>query len=553
MPEPDATDAVRLFQRETDNWPAETPGTVSRDPRRGPHRLDFTRQPPDNVPLTFKEFVGLPAVELSLEALSRRTGRATEVLSGPRSAGAVFDAGALARVLAFSAGITRVLESPRGKRYFRAASSAHSYPDVYVVCGDLDDVPAGVYYFHGLHLRLDRLREGDFRAVLAHAAVDESIMRRAATVAVVGVPWRAAWRYAERALRHVYWDTGGLLANMVAVADADGIEARIALGFIDADVAALVGVDGVNQFPVALATFGPEAGSAVTIPDVRPLAIGHPAISTGQPIEFPLITAAHRSGDLRDNGSVAAWRASRSRAAVGSLVMTVAPPPGHQRSIEDVILHRGSTRRMLPDAIPTAALDWALAVAVRPAPGDWVDDGRTLLEHVALVHAVAGRQPGLYRLDADGLRLDREGDFREDGRHVSLDQAQGGDGAYTTFHFADLERVVAALGPRGYRASQVEGGYVLERLHLAAFAVGVGATGLTFFDEAVSTLCGTPASVMTEVAVGMPAYRATRGALGDEAPTIAGRAFDLYVERDKELQEARALRSGDTPTRSSAS
>jgi SagB-type dehydrogenase family enzyme len=553
VPELDAIDATRLFHRETDNWPGETPGTVSRDPLRGPHRLDFTRQPPDNVPLTFKEFVGLPSVELSVEALSRRTGRATEVLARPQSGDAMFDAGALARVLAFSAGITRVLESPRGKRYFRAASSAHSYPDLYVVCGDLDGVPAGVYYFHGLHLRLDRLRTGDFRAVLAHAAADESITRRAATVVVVGVPWRAAWRYAERALRHVYWDTGGLLANMVAVAEADGIEARIALGFIDADVKALVGVDGVNQFPVALATFGRAAGSSGTMPAVRPLEIADPAISTAGPIEFPLITAAHRSGDLRDDGSVAAWRASRSRAAAGSVVIRVAPPSGHQRSIEDVILHRGSTRRMLPDAVPAAALDWALAVAVRPAPGDWVDDGRTLLEHVVLVHAVDGRQPGLYRLDAVGLRLDREGDFREDGRHVSLDQAQGGDGAYTTFHLADLGRVIAALGPRGYRASQVEGGYVLERLHLAAFAAGVGATGLTFFDEAVSTLCGTSASVMTEVAVGMPAYRATRGALGEEAPTIAGRAFDLYVERDKELQEARTVRSGNTPPRSSAS
>jgi len=547
MPEPDATDATLLFHRETANWPTETPGTVSRDPRRGQHRLDFTRQPPGNLPLTFKEFVGLPAIDLPLDALSRRTRRATEVLSRPGSTGAVFDVGALGRVLAFSAGITRVLESPRGKRYFRAASSAHSYPDVYVVCGDLDGLPAGVYYFHGLHLRLDRLREGDFRAVLAQAAADESIARRAATVVIVGVPWRAAWRYAERALRHVYWDTGGLLANMVSVADADGIEARIALGFVDADVAALVGVDGVGQFPVALATFGPEGRPPGTIPDVRPLGIADPAISTGEPIEFPLITDAHRSGDLRDHRSVDSWRASRSCAAAGSLVMTVAPPSGHQRSIEDVILHRGSTRRMLPDAIPALALDWALAVAVRPAPGDWVDDGRTLLEHVALVHAVTGWQPGRYRLDVDGLRLDRQGDFREDGRHVSLDQAQGGDGAYTTFHFADLERVVDALGPRGYRASQVEGGYVLERLHLAAFAVGVGATGLTFFDEAVSTLCGTPASVMTEVAVGKSAYHSKRGALGEEAPTIAGRAFDLYMERMKELQDARARPSVDAP------
>src|SRR5205814_6843375 len=60
------------------------------------------------------------------------------------------------------------------------------------------------------------------------------------------------------------------------------------------------------------------------------------------------------------------------------------------------------------------------------------------------------------------------------------------------------------------RAAQVEGGYVLERLHLAAYALEVGATGLTFFDDAVASLCGVKTSVMTEVAVGRPDRKSTR-------------------------------------------
>ena len=143
--------------------------------------------------------------------------------------------------------------------------------------------------------------------------------------------------------------------------------------------------------------------------------------------------------------------------------------------------------------------------------------------------------PGVYRLSPTGLELVRAGDFRHEARHVSLDQPQGGDAAYATFHFADLERVSAALGPRGYRAAQVEGGHVLERLHLAAYALEVGATGLTFFDDAVASLCGVRTSVMTEVAVGRPAYRAKRGGLGKDATMIQGRAFDLWQERMREL------------------
>ena len=29
------------------------------------------------------------------------------------------------------------------------------------------------------------------------------------TLIVTGVPWRTAWRYSERAFRHIYWDAGG--------------------------------------------------------------------------------------------------------------------------------------------------------------------------------------------------------------------------------------------------------------------------------------------------------------------------------------------------------
>ncbi len=46
------------------------------------------------------------------------------------------------------------------------------------------------------------------------------------------------------------------------------------------------------------------------------------------------------------------------------------------------------------------------------------------------------------------------------------------------------------------------------RLSLAAFALGSGATGLTFFDDLVSSFFGTEAAPMLVTAVGAPARRA---------------------------------------------
>src|SRR5436309_1267595 len=82
---------------------------------------------------TFKEYSGLPTIQLELAPPSREAPRAVDVLSRRSFEHGPFDAKALARVLAFSAGITRVIERGGRKRYMPAASSAHSYPDIYVI------------------------------------------------------------------------------------------------------------------------------------------------------------------------------------------------------------------------------------------------------------------------------------------------------------------------------------------------------------------------------------------------------------------------------------
>ncbi len=346
-------DSALVFHEATNHAPG-----FARDPRL----QSFTRDEPANAPLTFKDYTGLPVVELELAPPSREAPRAVYVLSQRSFEHGPFDAKALARVLAFSGGITRVVERGGRKRYMRAASSAHSYPDIYVISGPLDGISAGVYYFHGLDLTLTRLREGDYRAALAAATADPSIARRSASLVIVGVPWRAAWHYGERALRHVYWDTGGLLANILAVSAADGVAAGIRLAFVDADVARLVGVDGVQQFPVAVATFGAQAGSAPAMPAVAPLTTPDSPLTAGASTVFPLIRDAHWSGSLSDPDAVLRWRSARAGAGIRPPSIEVATPSDHERSLEEVILWRGSARKMTLESLPRVALDWPLRV-----------------------------------------------------------------------------------------------------------------------------------------------------------------------------------------------
>lgn len=103
--------------------------------------------------------------------------------------------------------------------------------------------------------------------------------------------------------------------------------------------------------------------------------------------------------------------------------------------------------------------------------------------------------------------------MRDVARHLCLDQPLGGDGTYTVFHSARLKAVTDQLGPRGYRAAHLEAGVVGGRLHLFSFDRGLGATGLTFYDHEVRRFFDGEALPLLVTAVGVPAYRSSRGGL----------------------------------------
>jgi SagB-type dehydrogenase family enzyme len=152
----------------------------------------------------------------------------------------------LARILYFSAGITKQRAHPGGEIYFRAAACTGALYEIelYVVTGDLAGLDAGVYHFNPADVSLRLLREGDFRRNLAQAtAMEPAVAHAPATIICTGTYWRNAWKYQARTYRHFGWDNGTLLANMLAVSAASGLPAEIVLGFVDGEVNRLLDLD----------------------------------------------------------------------------------------------------------------------------------------------------------------------------------------------------------------------------------------------------------------------------------------------------------------------
>ena len=103
------------------------------------------------------------------------------------------------------------------------------------------------------------------------------------------------------------------------------------------------------------------------------------------------------------------------------------------------------------------------------------------------VHAVDGLAPGAYVLkrDAWALELLKPGDFRETSGYLGLEQDLPADASANLFFLANLPPILERWGNRGYRAAQFDASLAAGRIYLAAYAQHFGATGLTFYDDAV--------------------------------------------------------------------
>src|SRR5207253_9460550 len=127
-----------------------------------------------------------------------------------------------------------------------------------------------------------------------------------------------------------------------------------------------------------------------------------------------------------------------------------------------------------------ATLWWA----TRPAPADV---GAGLVELFLIVSAVDGIAAGAYRYHPGrhALELVKAGEYRSESGYLCLEQALGADAAAVIYFLAPLDAVLAAYGDRGYRLVNLEAGLIGGRAYLAAYAQGLGASGLTFYDAEV--------------------------------------------------------------------
>ena len=483
------------------------------------HYLDW-----DNKPAQFKEYKHLPSIALprdfphpgenSVEAIKKET-----MQVGAKQV----DIGVLSELLFFSAGLTRKVRFGKELYYMRAASATGAlYPiELYVISGRISGLEAGVYHFNPLHFSLVKLREGDYRASLDDAGSPDS-MSAPFTLAFTSLAWRNAWKYEARSYRHWFWDSGVIVANLLATSNSAGLATKVIQGFVDSEIDQLLGLEAETEATVALAVVGighNEKALRMNRP-IPSLALESNPLSSKE-VDYPIIWETNEVSQLRSKSEAEAWRKSL-RLSKGTIPTTTpafplrGPEEDLSPPLDEVILLRGSTRKFAREPISFDHLSTIIQSSASKIPLDFFPDNDTLIDFYFIANDVQGLPPGsyFYNVNTNSVEQLKVLKNRSMSGYLCLGQQFFSDASVVFFLMTGLSSVLKSLGNRGYRAAQFEAGVRAGKIYLSSYALGNGASGSTFFDDAVTEFFSPHAkekSPMIAVGVGVPAYKARSG------------------------------------------
>jgi len=154
---------------------------------------------------------------------------------------------------------TQGVTAKYGEFLFRTAPSAGGlYPvETYLFLRAVEGFEPGIYHFRPHVFDLELLKKGDYSKELTDAALGQTIVRDAQVTFIwSAVVERSRWKYRQRAYRYIYLDAGHIAQNLYLAAEALGLGACAIGALFDDRVNSIIGVDGIEETVIYMATVG---------------------------------------------------------------------------------------------------------------------------------------------------------------------------------------------------------------------------------------------------------------------------------------------------------
>jgi len=460
-----------------------------------PHFYDLTQRP-----IPYKIYKNLKQIPLSLDkSPSSSTLKSISGIIEQNESNTIPSLQSLSRILYFSSGITKTINfAGSGEFEFRAASctGALYHIEIYLVCGNVAGLEAGVYHFDPKEMKLNQLRKGDFRGILVNATADDVDVKQASAILIyTDISTRNSIKYRTREYRHAFWDCGTIIANTLAMCNSHKLRTKVIMGFVDKTVNLLLDLNQEKEVSLALIPIG---NTSVLSPkessEIKKLNLSTEPLSNYN-YNDPEIAKLHLASSLTLPKHVSAWQSQiMSVQSYQSTTNDVNLDLKLNKVIEEipietVILKRGSARKFSRESISFQQLSTIFHYSTNGVCMDFLQKyGDTLVDLYIIVNSVENLESGTYYFNKkrNSFEIIKKGMFRNEAMHLGLDQDLPSDGSVCVFFMVNLEKILEKFGNRGYRAAQMEASVIGGRFYLAAYSQQVSATGLTFYDDEVT-------------------------------------------------------------------
>lgn len=138
-----------------------------------------------------------------------------------------------------------------------SAGARHPF-ECQVLVRDVTGIKPGLYYYHPVKHCLVLINDDPATAEAIYEACmrQEMVKTAPATLILSAVPYRTSWRYGQRGYRYLYLDAGHVGQNIHLAAEAIGGCACMIGAYLDEAMNECVGVDGIQEFVIYIATVG---------------------------------------------------------------------------------------------------------------------------------------------------------------------------------------------------------------------------------------------------------------------------------------------------------
>lgn len=153
-------------------------------------------------------------------------------------------------------GVTRDL----GQTTLRTVPSAgarHAL-ETYLLINRVDPLAPGLYRYHPLeHILLQEKKDEKLVEPMTAACLGQKMVAESAVTFIwTAIPYRMNWRYGQRGYRYLHLDVGHACQNLYLASETVGCGVCAIGAYDDDEVNRLLGLDGMEEFVIYLATVG---------------------------------------------------------------------------------------------------------------------------------------------------------------------------------------------------------------------------------------------------------------------------------------------------------